>query len=191
VPLPAEGRLVISVDATFKSSRDSDYVAMTVWQNTGACWYLLDLVRRRMGFTETLTQLRALCSRWPMARRVLVEEAANGFAVLDVLHREVPGIIGVRATESKEARAASVSPLCESGQVYLPEGAPWLDAYVTELAAFPRGAHDDLVDSTSMALRDVAAHVGVLALERGAFARPTAPRGPTDEFNRPLLRVVR
>ena len=35
----------------------------------------------------------------------------------------------------------------EAGRVCLPRYAPWLDDFVEELAAFPRGAHDDQVDA--------------------------------------------
>lgn len=37
-------------------------------------------------------------------------------------------------------------------QVYLPERAPWLPAYVHEILTFPNGKYDDQVDSTSQAL---------------------------------------
>jgi len=50
------------------------------------------------------------------------------------------------------ARAQAITPLIEAGKVFLPESAPWLDAYVDELAAFPTGVHDDAVDSTTQAL---------------------------------------
>ena len=36
--------------------------------------------------------------------------------------------------------------------VFLPESAPWLGDFIDELAAFPTGAHDDAVDSTTQAL---------------------------------------
>jgi len=40
----------------------------------------------------------------------------------------------------------------ENGFVWLPEAAPWLADYLAEFAAFPRGRHDDQVDSTAQAL---------------------------------------
>jgi predicted phage terminase large subunit-like protein len=51
----------------------------------------------------------------------------------------------------KIARAQAVSPQVESGNVYLPHPAiaPWVEAFVDELAAFPNGKHDDQVDSFS------------------------------------------
>jgi hypothetical protein len=40
----------------------------------------------------------------------------------------------------------------ESGRVFLPAEAPWLNDYIDELASFPAGVHDDMVDSTTQAL---------------------------------------
>lgn len=57
----------------------------------------------------------------------------------------------------KQARLEAVSAYFESGRVLLPEEAPWLAAYETELCGFPGAAHDDQVDSTSQALLALAA----------------------------------
>jgi hypothetical protein len=42
--------------------------------------------------------------------------------------------------------------MIESGFVYIPEAAPWLDEYLHEMTVFPRGKHDDQVDSTAQFL---------------------------------------
>ena len=65
------------------------------------------------------------------------------------------GIIAVNPEGGKEARAAAVQPQIESGNVYLPDGADWLEAFIDEFAAFPRGRHDDQVDALSQALLDL------------------------------------
>ena len=50
------------------------------------------------------------------------------------------------------ARTQAVTPLIEAGKVFLPESAPWLADFLDELAAFPTGVHDDVVDSVTQAL---------------------------------------
>ena len=40
----------------------------------------------------------------------------------------------------------------EAGQVFLPKDTPWLGDFLDELLAFPRGRHDDQVDSVSQFL---------------------------------------
>jgi predicted phage terminase large subunit-like protein len=146
--------LVITWDMAFKDLDSSDYVCGQVWGRRGARVFLLDQVRGRFSFVETCTQVRMLAARWPQVVAKLVEDKANGTAVMNALAQVVPGLIGVEPDGSKASRAAAVSPFVEAGNVWLPapELAPWIGDYVEEHAAFPNGANDDQVDDTSMAL---------------------------------------
>lgn len=149
--------LVMSWDMAFKGTdaRVSDFVVGQVWARRGANVYLLDQVHKRLSFTETLTAFRAMVERWPQAVKRLVEETANGVAVVDLLRSKVGGIIPVKPKESKYARASAVSPFIEAGNVFLPERPIALfdpEGLVEEASAFPNSAHDDLVDATSQAL---------------------------------------
>jgi predicted phage terminase large subunit-like protein len=53
-------------------------------------------------------------------------------------------------------RMHAQTAVIENGFVYLPREARWLADYVTEVTTFPRGKHDDQVDSTSQALEWIA-----------------------------------
>lgn len=144
--------IIQSWDATFKDTKASDYVVGQVWGRVGADKYLLDQVRARMDFPATLQAVRAMSAKWPQARAKLVEDKANGPAMIASLKREVSGLIPVEPQGSKEARASAVSPDIEAGNVYLPEGAPWVQDFVEECAAFPNGTNDDQVDAMTQAL---------------------------------------
>lgn len=146
--------LLISWDLTFKDTQGTDYVAGQVWGRRGADAFLLDQVHARMDFVETCRAVRMLAARWPQAMLKLVEDKANGPAVISQLARTVPGIVPEEPQGSKEARAAAVSPLVEAGNVWLPapELAPWVKGLVDEAAGFPTAAHDDQVDALSQAL---------------------------------------
>jgi predicted phage terminase large subunit-like protein len=148
-------KLLISWDMTFKDSEDSDYVVGQVWGRDGARHFLLDQVRGRMGFTATLQAFRKLADKWPQALEKLVEDKANGPAVIDSLKHEVSGVIPVEPEGSKTARAHAVTPLFEAGNVYIPHPrtCPWASDYEAELLQFPAAAHDDQVDATTQALR--------------------------------------
>jgi len=150
--------MIQSWDCSFKSASTSDYVVGQVWGRVGGEFYLLDQVRDRMDFTETLQAVRALTAKWPKARSKLIEDKANGQAVIDALKREIPGIIPVTPKESKEARAMAVQPFMEAGNVYLPDPsiAPWIHDFIEECAAFPNAAHDDQVDAMTQALNRLA-----------------------------------
>jgi predicted phage terminase large subunit-like protein len=143
-----------SWDMTFKDTKGTDKVSGQVWMRRGADVYLLDRVNRRMDFVETLRSFVSLSAKWPQALLKLVEDKANGPAVISMLSRSVPGIVPEEPHGGKEARAAAVSPLQEAGNVWLPHPdlCPWVDDFIEEHAAFPTGAHDDDVDSMSQAL---------------------------------------
>ena len=147
-------QIIQSWDMAFKDTKGTDYVVGQVWGLRGANAYLLDQVRDRLDFPSTCQAVKNLTVKWPQAHAKLVEEKANGAAVISQLHATVGGLIPIIPTESKEARASAVSTYAESGNVYLPdpELAPWVPALVDEAAAFPAGTHDDQVDALSQAL---------------------------------------
>jgi predicted phage terminase large subunit-like protein len=142
---------LISVDAAFKGTTESDFVAITVWGKIENDYYLRYCLNRQMTFTETLQALRLTQKLYPYARRVLIEDKANGSAIIDVLQKEM-FCIPVNPKGGKEARVNAVSPAIESGHVYLPSGEPWVEGFINQFALFPAGAHDDMVDSATQAL---------------------------------------
>ena len=146
--------IILSWDMAFKATQNSDYVAGQVWLKRGPDAYLLDQKHARLTFTETLAAVEAMVAKWPQASAKLVEDKANGSAVIDSLKNKVSGVIPVTPKESKEARAAAVTPFIEAGNVHLPRPsiAPWVDGLIEEAAAFPNGAHDDRVDALTQAL---------------------------------------
>ncbi|MDR1039250.1 MAG: phage terminase large subunit, partial [Deltaproteobacteria bacterium] len=146
-------RTVMSWDMTFKDTAGADFVVGQVWGMKGAQSFLLDQVRKRMGFVDTCQAFRELAARWPEAREKLVEDTANGPAVIDTLKKKVPGIIPVKPEGSKRARAHAVTAYLEAGNVFFPAEASWVGDMEHELLSFPSGAHDDQVDALTQALR--------------------------------------
>jgi predicted phage terminase large subunit-like protein len=150
--------MIMSFDCAFRDTKGSDYVAGQVWARRGANVYLLDQVRKRLSFTDTMTAFAAMAARWPQASRKLIEQAANGFAVIDSLKSKIPGIVPVKPRESKYARASAVAPFIEAGNVFLPSSEVALfdaEELVDEAASFPNSAHDDQVDALSQALAEM------------------------------------
>lgn len=144
--LPPEfDHTLMSWDMTFKDSKNSDYVVGQVWGKRGPNFYLLDQVRGQWDFVKTKEMVRVLAQKWPRVVRKLVEDKANGSAVISELKSTVSGFVPITPTESKEARASSVTPYFEAGNVFIPEdsAAPWVPHYVSELLEFPAGSHDD------------------------------------------------
>lgn len=144
--------ILISWDMTFKDSNSSDYVVGQVWQKVQANYYLIDMVRGQMDFTQSMQAVVNLKNKYPRCRRILIEDKANGPAIINTLKNRINGIIPITPRESKEARAYAVTPLYEAGNVYFKNGVYQLHDLVEELVAFPNSSHDDTVDAMTQAL---------------------------------------
>ena len=146
--LPDNIQLVgISVDATFKDSDTSDFVAIEVWGKLNGDYYLIDLIKKRMDFPDTLRAVRYMADKYPQRHSILVEDKANGSAIIAMLKHEIGGIVAITPKESKVARANAITGIVEGGNVYLPEYADFTGEFVEEFASFPNGVHDDMVDA--------------------------------------------
>jgi len=152
--LPQMDETLISVDASFKDKSGSDFCVMQVWGKKGANKYLIDQVRDRMGFPATVSALRALSAKHPQAHAKLVEDKANGTAVIAYLRNEISGLIAVEPQGGKVVRAEAVSPEWEAGNIFLPDPkiCPWVNDFITELIEFPNAKNDDCVDAMSQAI---------------------------------------
>lgn len=145
-------QMLMSWDCAFKGDESSDPVVGQVWGRKGDNYYLVDQVRGRMTFTETLEAIRRQANRFPNAVEKLIEDKANGSAVIDTLGKEMSRIVPVKPEGGKESRAHAISHLLEKGHVFFPEGVRWLPELVQELTVFPNGRNDDQVDSMTQAL---------------------------------------
>ena len=143
-----------SWDMAFKDTKSSDYVAGGIWAKKQANRFMLDLDWRRMDIVETIKAVKAMTIKWPLTFAKIVEDKANGPAVIRMLQNEIQGLIPFNPEASKEGRVNAVSPQIESGNVYLPHPSlcVWTNGLIDECAAFPNGAHDDRVDQMSQAL---------------------------------------
>ena len=165
--LPALRRAEILVDSAFKDGVANDWSVFALWGSDGLTGsYLVRVWRERVQFPE-LIQLGHAAHAWASDRfpalrvPLVVEDKASGQSAIQVWSRPyhtrdgvLPALPVVRfpAETNKTARAEGVTPEVEGGRVFVPAAAPWLGAWVEEHAAFPAGAHDDQVDTTSMAL---------------------------------------
>jgi predicted phage terminase large subunit-like protein len=136
------------LDCSFKDLDTSDYVVDQVWARLG------DQIRRRMDCPATVKAVRDLTEKWPGTVAKLIEDKANGSAVIQMLQHEIRGLLPVNPHGGKVARAQVISPLVEAGNVYLlyPDYAPWVNDFIEECAQFPNGAHEDQVDAMTQAL---------------------------------------
>jgi predicted phage terminase large subunit-like protein len=153
-------RIIQSWDTACKESELSDYSVCTTWAErrdgpegqSGTHYFLLHVFRKRLNYPELRRAVKELSLQFS-PQQILVEDQASGTQLVqDLIHDGLGKVTGVRFPGDKVMRMHSQSALIENGFVYLPKEAPWLDEYLAELGAFPRGRHDDQVDATSQAL---------------------------------------
>lgn len=84
-----------------------------------------------------------------------IEAAMHGRAVVQDLRRDPElrryALREVRVEADKLTRALAWLNLAEAGKVVLVRG-PWIAEFVDEIAAFPKGKHDDQIDAVSVAV---------------------------------------
>nr|QRW42972.1 MAG: terminase large subunit [Caudoviricetes sp.] len=142
----------ITADTAQKTGQDNDYSVLQCWGRsvTGAA-VLLDQIRGKWEAPELLVQARAfwlkhLSLPGSALRSIMVEDKVSGTGLIQTLRREGIPVIPVQRNKDKISRAHDAAPFIESGNVVLPQDAPWLSDFLAEVAAFPAGAHDDQLD---------------------------------------------
>lgn len=145
-------RITISVDAAFKDKNKNDYVAIQVWGKKGNRCYLLNSINEHLNFPATLRAIKRERVKYPGVGAILIEDKANGSAIIQSLRQEIMGIIPVEPKGGKEARVEAVSDIVEAGNVYLPKDKKFTWEFVDQCAEFPNGKHDDMVDCMSQCL---------------------------------------
>jgi predicted phage terminase large subunit-like protein len=148
--------IIIGVDTAMSSGKQNDFSVLCVLALTVAGdMYVLEIIRGKWEFPDLKRQVLLANARYRGMglRAFYIEDKNSGISLIQELKREtnVP-VIAHKVVFDKRMRAELVTPLIESGLVYLPREAPWLDEFLAEAAGFPGGRHDDQVDALVIAL---------------------------------------
>lgn len=164
--LPEVVDWVMSVDAAFKDGEHNDFVAIQVWAKVNADIYLVDAIKKHLNLPDTMREIVRLRQTYPQCTTTLIEDKANGSAIINILRKQMTGIIAVNPIGGKESRANAIVGAIESGNVHLPNNKPFTGDFVDECAAFPNGKHDDQVDCMSQALNRLIYNKSVQAAQK-------------------------
>ena len=154
----------MALDTAFSTGQEADYSAIAIVgylaHPDGANppgFYVERVWRGRVGFAELKRKTVEIFNQHNQPaspiHMVLVEKASAGLSLIPELRAETGlPVIAVDANTDKRVRASRIEPLVESRLLFLPESAPWLGDFRSELLAFPAGRNDDQVDALVYAL---------------------------------------
>lgn len=148
-------RIIQSWDTASKAEEISDFSVCTTWLTQGNHYYLLDVLRERLTYPDLKRRVIDQACRFNVDT-IVIEDKGSGMSLIQDLEREniadVPNPIAFTPETDKVTRMHAQSAKIEAGHVHLPRRAEWLEDFRTELLQFPKGRHDDQVDSLSQFL---------------------------------------
>lgn len=156
---PAMDLIIVSADTAYTEKTENDWSACTVWgvwrdQSGLSKILLMEAWQERLHTRELAAKLVDTCRR-RNADHLLIEYKANGQPAAQEVARLCRAgewtVHPVNPRGDKVARAHGCVPLLFGGVVFRPHR-KWAELVVDECAKFPKGKHDDLVDSTTQAL---------------------------------------
>ena len=140
-----------SWDTATKDSGQSNYSVCTTWLYHDKKYYLVDVFRERVDYPALKARAISL-AKLHIPKTILVEDVSLGSGLVKELQQAGLPAVAVIPKSDKRTRMSIQSAKFESGQVFLPTTASWLNDLETELFSFPGGRYDDQIDSISQAL---------------------------------------
>ena len=142
---------IISVDCAFKDLASSDFVAICVIGVKGSRRYVLNVLNAHLNAAATEAAIRQQRNLYGPINAVVIEDRANGPAIIQRLKLTVPGVIGVNPEGGKTARLFAAAAEWEAGDWFLDRNAAWTEPLIEQLTMFPNAANDDMADALSQA----------------------------------------
>jgi predicted phage terminase large subunit-like protein len=144
--------VVLTCDPAGKPGPNNDYTAIAIGGVRNNLLHLLDIHRGHWTVLEMMGKIVSLANHW-RAGLVIVEDTSSGSGLIQLLNAQTRlNVVGKHPTENKEIRLLRQQGVFEAARILLPEEAPWLAAFESELLAFPSGRYDDQVDAVLMTL---------------------------------------
>jgi predicted phage terminase large subunit-like protein len=145
-------RIVQSWDTANKATELSDFSVCTTWGIKGKNLYLLGVLRKRLEYPDLKRAVREQ-QRLFNANVVLIEDKASGTQLIqELIFDGCSAVTKYKPECDKIMRLHAQTAMIENGFVYVSENASWLAEYLHEMTIFPKGKHDDQVDSTAQFL---------------------------------------
>lgn len=154
-PTKADDRIIMSWDTATSGRELADFSACVVLYVQDERVFILDVVRERLEYPDLRRRVMEVRGRWhdiAPASALVIENKGSGMSLIQDLKRDGIYPLAHDPDRDKAIRMAAETPRIESGSVFLPNQAGWMDDFRLELMAFPQGRHDDQVDAFSQGL---------------------------------------
>ncbi len=145
----------VTVDLAASEREYADYTVYQAWAVTPQSdMILLEQMRGRIPGPEKLDALKGIMMRHD-ASFSGIEKA--GFQLDFIQNARWAGlnVVELKPKGDKMGRALEASTRWDNGQIYLPNNAHWVSAFIEEVCTFPNAPHDDQVDALSYAAIEV------------------------------------
>lgn len=173
-------RLIISVDAAGKGDILNDFNSIAVIGRHGPDYHVLEVLNFRADITVLLQKIREVRGRWGQSTPVLIESKSNGLAAIQLLRKEMSGILETNPVKDKVERALVIKYLFDSENVYFAVRGLVFGEILSQFTQFPHCTHDDIVDAVVQGitwLMKLPMNRGTTSntsqLQRPKFGRPT------------------
>lgn len=168
VVLRLASQVDIFTDTALKTGEENDWSVAAVWalvlqehySGFPSGFYLVDLWREKAEFGALKQSLTNLVHAYPNLMNIVVEDKVSGTSLIQEFQNALLPVLAFNPGDVDKVRRLKVkSGYLEGGLAHLPMGAPWLTEFLSEHRWFPKGEHDDMVDTTSMMLHHYSARV--------------------------------
>lgn len=158
LPVEKPMRILQSWDTASKVDDHNDFSVCTTWYQYENAYYLVDMYREKLEFPQLYGAVRQQYERHKPSI-VVIEDKNSGVHLIQQLRQDtcIPVKPNIPKTD-KATRAMAMTPQIEAGNVFIPSGARWLPDFKLEVIHFPKGKHDDQIDSVTQALEYFADH---------------------------------
>ena len=150
--LPYDGEIIQSWDTAMSDSNLADYSVGITAILKDNCYYIIDIFRDKLIFPELKRKIVGLYKQFN-PNKLIIENKGSGISLIQQLRTEDKvHAIKYEPTMSKIERIMVHSGVLESGRIFLPRGASFLEELEKEVVTFPYGKHDDQIDALSQML---------------------------------------
>ena len=160
--LPRMKRIIITADTAQKTKQHNDYsVIIAAGLGVDGGLYIIDLIRGKWEAPELEQKLSDVWNKYRSmsVHKVYIEDKSSGTSLIQNIQRKqrIP-VEGVQVDTDKYTRVLGVQGYIESGYIYLPNDAEWIEDFIKECEAFTATdshKHDDQVDAMVMAITEL------------------------------------